>query len=432
MKVFKLFFLSIILFGCTKAELDTPFIVLDDASPYEWGYNSVNARASIDTSSLAFKCMIKRARQIACIQWTPNGTIPKAGGAYPPNKVRTGIPYSSVKELDKFIGQEVSFTTFMSAVHNPRSVLYTENVSQPPYSGVNCSTYYGTVCSMAVNYALGIDYPIESSMYPTLSLFEEVAQKSLTNALPGDIVWRKGHVFLLLDIVRLGKEITSVSVLESRNVTSIKTYSYDALLSSIEKYDWVVYRFKYLAGSTNYKPIPFIINEGDEHCEYNYNEELCVNRGDESSFREGENVVIDVFSSAYDQALVYKDGVLFRTLDIETDKIVLSGLPFGDYSVQLKDDDSVSKPTYFEVIQTEVSMRKCGVSVFLNASSKNASIKYIVYCTSTGARKRIIPVSHDTEESDTFVIPSPNTHGLYLKVFFKGKYGLVSNEPIEF
>ena len=268
-------------------------------------------------------------------------------------------------------------------------------------------------------------------MYPTSSLFEEVAKKDLTEALPGDIVWRKGHVFLLLDIKRSVGLIDSLTVLESRSVTSIKEYSYDGLLKCIDDYDWVLYRFKYLNDSVNYRPIPFYNNNGDPLTEYLYNEDLCVNRGDESSYREGEDVVIDVFSSEYNQMLVYKDDVLFRILDCDSNKVVLKGLPYGVYSAQLTNGVNSSKPTRFEVIQTSVTLQKTGLSIILNASSFNGSLKYIVYCTSSGSRERIIPVRPNLRGYTTFIIPAPSSSSLFLKAFFEGKYGIVSNVPIK-
>ena len=44
----------------------------------------------------------------------------------------------------------------MTAIHNPRSKIYTEKLDQSPYHGYNCKAYYGTVCSGLVSYALGI------------------------------------------------------------------------------------------------------------------------------------------------------------------------------------------------------------------------------------------------------------------------------------
>ena len=74
----------------------------------------------------------EKAHQIADIEWTPLKDIPGLTKPIPAGIMRTGIPYSSVKEKDKFVGQEVSFHTFMTALHTPRNVLYTEDVKESP------------------------------------------------------------------------------------------------------------------------------------------------------------------------------------------------------------------------------------------------------------------------------------------------------------
>ena len=119
--------------------------------------------------------VLQRAKKITTIAWTPLSSIysHKLNGYFEANHLYEEIPYSSVKQLDKFVGLEVSFETFVSAVNNPYSVLYTENVGASPYYGRNCSVYYGSVCSATVNYALNIKLPITTSMYRTSGLFEK-------------------------------------------------------------------------------------------------------------------------------------------------------------------------------------------------------------------------------------------------------------------
>ena len=105
--------------------------------------------------------LLRRADQITKLCWTPLAQVPTQGGYFNQGRTVKGVPYSSVKEMEKFVGQYVSFYTFMTAVSNPKSVLYTENVKEPPYHGTNCSTFYGTVCSIAVNYVLGLPIHIQ-------------------------------------------------------------------------------------------------------------------------------------------------------------------------------------------------------------------------------------------------------------------------------
>ena len=148
----------------------------------------------------AINTIHRRANQISGIRWTALADVPNNVNSFSKGVTIKGVPYSSVKELDKFVGHEVSFYTFLTAAQNPKSVLYTENVGQFPYKGVNCACYYGTVCSMTVNYVLGIDCPYQTDMYAGLPFIEEVVHQDVYHIRIGDILWKKGHVVLIEDI----------------------------------------------------------------------------------------------------------------------------------------------------------------------------------------------------------------------------------------
>src|SRR5687768_4608430 len=95
----------------------------------------------------------ERARALSQIQWTPVAdTMPsRRGGYFEKGKQYTGAPYSSVRSVGRYIGFDISVRTFLAAVENPHSVLYTENLrGEVP----NAAPYYGTVCSAFTSYAL--------------------------------------------------------------------------------------------------------------------------------------------------------------------------------------------------------------------------------------------------------------------------------------
>jgi len=85
---------------------------------------------------------IRKAYQMTDVAFTPMDSIrANPSKKYQPGKEYKGLLYSSVKEIDTYVGTDVSLHTFMTALHNPRSVLYTENVSRKPYHGINCGAY---------------------------------------------------------------------------------------------------------------------------------------------------------------------------------------------------------------------------------------------------------------------------------------------------
>ncbi len=381
----------------------------------------------------AIACMVKKAHQIAGIRWIPLKSVPSLSGNWTPAGTQMrGIPYSSVKEKDKFVGQEVSFYTFMSAVHNPRSVLYTEDVKKYPYYGENCGMYYGTVCSMAVNYALGIDRPVESKMYETLPYIARVKYQNLDNMYAGDILWSKGHVVLIIGIERDEEGLPeSISILESSGNTRIKILSREAFQTRWEDVGWVAYRYLKLADNVNYEPLPFIVNPGDPEVRFEYNDDICISRGEYSCYLQGEDVVVNVFNQAFDRIELYNNEDLRKTIPLNPaqEDYVLSNLPGGLYFVRLANDEEFSHAVTFEVIdeRTQVTQHITGYQV--NYSSQNGIPEYIVICSRDGNREAIIDITEEEVRLGNKTI-TEEYPGEYLKVFYKGRYGRVSNNPI--
>lgn len=120
------------------------------------------------------ECMnvIKRAYQMTDLCFTPlDSFVANPNKSYHGGEHYHGMVYSSVKETCQFVGLDVSLHTFMTAMHNPRSVMYTENVGKLPYHGHNCGAYYGTVCSAFVSYVLGMKIYEKTYDYPHCRFF---------------------------------------------------------------------------------------------------------------------------------------------------------------------------------------------------------------------------------------------------------------------
>ena len=123
---------------------DVPIALIDSIT---FDYSIGNDIEPIFTDSITSNEVLRRAYLMASMERTPLRPVPKRGGCFYDSDVTvTGAPYSSVKEINTYLFQDVSYHTFMSAVHNPMSVLYTEIISLSTYHGTNCATYYGAVC----------------------------------------------------------------------------------------------------------------------------------------------------------------------------------------------------------------------------------------------------------------------------------------------
>lgn len=395
-----------------------------------------------DTTSVALASehpgvvnMRRRAYQIANIRWTPEHDVPQRyGECFTANVPVKGILYSSVKEKDKFIGQEVSFHTFMTAVHNPASVLYTERVDEYPYHGTNCAAYYGTVCSMAVNYALGLERPYVANMYRALPIFQRVTVQDLSCCSDGDVIWVNGHVILITKVSRNERgEISKIEILESAGRgTAIKNYTFQAFKDRWKDSEWVLLRYKYLSDNLEYTEIPFVDTEGNPVQGFTYNDDLCASRGDRACYQMGETVVVDVFNHSYDSIVLLKDGVVVREESAQdmTEWMIDADAP-GLYSVVLKKGDEVSDCTGFEVIDTSVETSFSGNMLKVQFDSMNGVPEYMVFCQEDGGRFFICDITgEDRTRGYKWIDCQHSLNGVFLKVFFKGEYGRVSNQPI--
>jgi len=166
---------------------------------------------------------VEYAHILSRVKWTPVAEgLPKRGGGYFEKGTEyTGVPYSSVKAVGRCIGFDIYLKTFLAAVENPHSVLYTENLSGKVS---NAAAYYGTVCSTFTSYALQCASPYRSSHHGPefrkgVVLLEP---QSAQAAEPGDIIYTPpakvgggSHVELVTEVEDSGGSVTAVRVEDS-------------------------------------------------------------------------------------------------------------------------------------------------------------------------------------------------------------------------
>lgn len=188
------------------------------------------------------------ARILSHVKWSPVAeTFPnRKGGFFEKGKEYTGVPYSSVRSEGRYIGFDISLRTFLAAVENPLSVLYTENFTGKVS---NAAAYYGSVCSAYTIYALGCGIWEVSRRYgPAVSEgIVLVAPQSAQGAQVGDVIYTPhatatsgSHVEIVTAVTRDQKgRATSVRVEESRppttQVTDRSPANFDAHLAAKNK-----------------------------------------------------------------------------------------------------------------------------------------------------------------------------------------------------
>ena len=422
----------------------------------------------------------KKARQLIDLQFTAKAPMVYNVGAglqiAETGHVFNGMIYSSAKEYDKYITYNTSLRTFMTAVNNEHSVVYTENTyynssasayHKRYYGGRLVGNYYGTVCSAFVSHALGLNfmaYAADMVYLNKIGLFDKVYGQTVQDLKLMDVIWVPGHVRLVSDIYRdMRGKIVTVHILEGTYPTCQEVIYSDlegssrklSLLTSYIQDDHsepgIIYRYKYLYTNINYTQSPFvtITSEGEQEDEtpYAYNDTICTYLGDYPAIAEHEDMYINFNkNNTYNRLVIAtEEGQIINTLDIsDSDNTVkLDQMSAGFYKAYLtstNDNSLISEPTHWQVIDTNVSVSLNGTNVHLTFSSTNAipiNIRFARYdnTNDNGASYGTLLLS-DTDLNNGYVdfdyveqlmecgYNVPNSK-LYAKVNFKGEYGTV-------
>lgn len=408
---------------------------------------------------------VKKAKQLTSIEWSPKSDVPNNSGTFGAGSVVTGIPYSSAKEYDKFVGYNVSLYTFMTAVNNPYSLIYTENISSSSsasawgrtYHGTNCACYFGLVCSALTGYCTGMESMWGTSMYNWLEThalkFAKLYLQDVQELKLGDIYWRDGHTILITGLKHdsTGK-ITHVIQSEAIGTRAIQRAekSADAFMEQIATESAILYRNVELYKNTEYIPSEFVAVGDETITPFVYNNDICCFAGDKASFREGDLIAINynlVSIGSWTQMELYKNDDLYDTIDINSAYHVLDlsdrNLTHGMYKARMKVGNNYSDYTYFEVIQTNVTAQMIDGMLSVTFSSANGTPTMLTVCNTGGGHLAeygltdfeiknkyayVDVIARNREQLPESPLFASNN---FVKIFFVGQYGSVTNAPIQ-
>lgn len=378
----------------------------------------------LTSNSWGIANLLANSEHIKNIKWTPVGNMPKTTNnarytdplAYFSLTEQTGVPYSSVRDQDKAVGMDVSVHTFMTAVRDPNSVLYTRRSIVS-----NATTYYGTVCSGMVNVAMGYNLDLTNYYLSESDMFETVPMQSIQI---GDMIWVDGHCALILDVTKddYGR-INTVTVREEWRPLprDVKYASWNAFMSARQGY--IARRYKNLGAIPYNGVIPYVQNFDENETEIVY-PDVQTDHGDRAVFKVGEDVCINVINSAgYDSIVVQMDDdVVYQTTDIQS--FVLENVQSGLHTVIASGDGVESVSTFFVVDCTGSFDVETGIVTF---SSTNAvPVLVNVYDVPSDYKILCYPIILSDQDRVTGQIDVSDyideTHR-YAKVTFKTDYG---------
>ena len=422
-----LLLLTIFVFGCSSGEDFLSEVTVIENAP---------SKEELTPLEIGTLNAVKKAHQMTDIEFTPLNPIGANYRTYKAGETYQGLIYSSVKEIGTYVGPNVSFHTFMTAIHNPRSKIYTERINKRPYHGTNCKAYYGTVCSGLVSYALGIG--LGSYDFPNSSLMVEVDYSEIDNIQVADVLWKSGHVALITDVARdTSGHVASIEVSEAKQNGCVR-YTIPAIrFSNFMSSSFTrIYRYTELYKNTDYTPAPEFVAVMDETpVPFVYNDDLCADKGDKSCYLEGEKITINVMHD-YEYMEIYKDNEPYMTVDATSDgDVVFEDLPYGDYKANICYGSTHAKSdyTYWKVVNLELEADRSKHRLYFR--SANAVPTSMAFTSLSGSRLKAKPtlfrcnITEEDRLKGYIEIPEDQTQENfpYIRFYFSTDYGKVRN-----
>lgn len=403
----------------------------------------------------------KKAKQMLNVEWTPLlnaiDSIPDRWGTgyYEPGVKRTGVPYSAVLETHTYIPQNISFYSFVSAVNNPYSLLYTENVSGDNSRSAVGKTYHGHVpadgqrgtfmgstCSVLIGYCLGFRVTYGAGeMFRRTDLFVPIIDQSAQGVELMDILLNAAHAILVTEVwrTRMG-EVVRIKTIEAVGNVRERDFTAEDFNYFIVANGYKITRYKDLYKNTEYRPssVVAVTDEGEPAVSPVFNSDICTFKGDKCSFAEGETIRINFFDGDYAAMEIYNGNDIISTIsDLDSSlhyvDLTSMDLSYGKYKARMiKSDNSYSDYTYWEILDCGVFFDKKTYTI--SVSSNNAVARQAKYVRVSGNIKQRIDMG-DISNGNIEFVPTFDvdalTEKVYVVVEFIGDYGGVISDFID-
>lgn len=365
----------------------------------------------------------KKADMFVNCRWTPKGAIPWSTRSlsvvnyYEEGVEYKGIPYSSNIDHAKWLGTHVSLYTFMTAVNNKYSLLYTECLKngntrsawgyEYTKSG-NGSTYYGTVCCGFTSYVTKSNVVWNNPQFYSLpsmfTLIQPHTQSGHTfnmNLLRiGDILDDGGHSYMIYDINYQDGEVVNFSGMESTSgVDEVNHIAKGSRVrpininSDLSRFDH--FRYNYFYCNTEMRTY---MDDGvwvDGQIDVNYNDDICTIAGDRAVF--STESVIALNFNLDDRVSFPYDTIVVRNITSGTEQsyiianidwssydssqhnhaLKLEGITGGKYEAWCKNSttDAVSEKTSFIVVsQDDITVQTTEDGIVASLTNKSYRI----------------------------------------------------------
>lgn len=428
---------------------------------------------------------LARAAQMRDIKFTPlkNLISDDESHVMSANNEYEGIWYSSTRGTEwGFIGFAVSMYSLLTALHNPKSIIYTRAYSDYFLNDASMNgagNVYGTNCSSYVSYALGLPYLTVTNWLPKLECF--VNENGVHDTGYGGVCWDAETESV--DIDALQTELKLCDVLNSSG--SFKASSYtgttvghavfvtgirrdrDGRVQEVdisESTSWVD-NGKYGIRQTTYTWADFAsyFIESNGYRVYRFADldsvgtppdisnivysDICTSRGDKISIRPDQDLTLNVLNvGSYTGVALFRNNDLLTTQEISASAPdwKLSDLESGKYIAILYDGNTdpstltinnANKTNSTSFIVCDCTVSRNGTTYTFTAEPINGEYPVPVQVTvkkDTGITVHVHELNYDWfggEDSVIFAMGGSATNAAAIvHVPFKTEYGFVIAE----
>lgn len=359
-----------------------------------------------------------------------------------------GLPYSSVIKHQKFIGYHVSFESFMTALQDPNSVLYTKDLFDGERK--NAAAWYGTVCSSLASYVWDLPIQHTCSNWAQMDDVECLGQPALEDLRLLDALLNATHIAVITGIERdeqgtVQRVEVSESTLPNCRVTWFTAEQFLSFWYRCPMTPYRVYRRRDHSG-ISYTPNPFVHVaadprrgiEGDEPLPpYAYNRVIVPNQGNRANYLAGEEpVILDILDEAFVSVEIQDEQGNTSVFPVEDGRVCPGEQPCGRYAaVALDADRRRSDPAYYAVVNYAPPFPggtfAPGEAMELQLAPLVEGDKPLYYSFSdlsdcNTALREVIPDA--AAEAGRIVISAPNREGEYfLTLGTKNDFGIYSS-----
>ena len=390
--------------------------------------------------------VLKRARQLCELRWTPIRPLPSAMsgvkgtdheyfyGHFPAWMPQKGVPYSSCRTVEKYVGWNISAETYCTALQNPHSVVYTRELKDEPGTKANC--YYGLVCSMFVSYALELPYRIVCKDWLALDSIHPVDSEQLENLRLGDILLDpKRHVALITGIAR--DENGTVQRIEVSECTLPLTIC--TAFTPVEfcnywlKNNYTVHRYDGIDNVT-YTPDPWMPID-DEPAAEMPRFALLPDYGNKANYRVGdEPVELWALEEGWETVEVTAPDGTRVCYPLEDGHVVLQPTAVGHYSACLIKDGARSGSVEWRMVSLHLEFEKdvyaVGEPITCRVWNEVAEEKvfHAVLNTDNYYVKDKIFLTEEESAAGRVALPAQTAPGKYIIIALaKNKYGIYTS-----